>query len=69
MTIRSPVTRLQPRQSSSTRRRRLIFKACPRCKGDLLFDDDEREGVATFTCIQCGWEGALLEIAPDWDSR
>ena len=35
---------------------RMLFKACPRCHGDLALDEMEgREtGVITYECLQCG---------------
>ena len=56
MTASSRMTRLKPRQSSS-RLSAAMFKACPRCNGDLMLDGDDRDGGEFSTCIQCGWEG------------
>jgi hypothetical protein len=37
-----------------------LFKACPRCHGDLILDDEEASDVALndtgtgYVCLQCG---------------
>ena len=35
---------------------RMLFKACPRCHGDLLLDEYERHdtGEVAYECLQCG---------------
>ena len=35
---------------------RLLYKACPRCRGDLLLDEFERRdtGTIVYECLQCG---------------
>lgn len=35
---------------------RMLFKACPRCHGDLTLDEYERHdtGVVAYECLQCG---------------
>ena len=34
-----------------------IFRACPRCEGDLIVGDEEDESAVT--CLQCGYVGEL----------
>lgn len=35
---------------------KMLFKACPRCHGDLTLDEYERRetGALTYACLQCG---------------
>lgn len=35
---------------------RMLYKACPRCHGDLVLDDEERltSAVLQYECLQCG---------------
>jgi DNA-directed RNA polymerase subunit RPC12/RpoP len=35
---------------------RMLYKACPRCRGDLVLDEEERRGTGTlvYECLQCG---------------
>jgi len=35
---------------------RMLYKACPRCHGDLILDEfEQREtGELTYECLQCG---------------
>jgi Zn ribbon nucleic-acid-binding protein len=35
---------------------KMLFKACPRCRGDLTLDKYERRetGALTYECLQCG---------------
>jgi len=35
---------------------RMLFKACPRCHGDLTLDEYEHHdtGVVAYECLQCG---------------
>jgi len=35
-----------------------LFKACPRCRGDLIVGGEEDESAVT--CLQCGYVGELL---------
>jgi uncharacterized protein YbaR (Trm112 family) len=34
----------------------MLYKACPRCHGDLVLDNDERlaTGTPAYECLQCG---------------
>lgn len=45
---------------------KMKLKGCPRCGGDLMPDESDRDGV-TYACLQCGAEFAaagLLAPAP-----
>lgn len=35
---------------------RMLYKACPRCRGDLVLDQYERRetGHLAYECLQCG---------------
>ena len=36
---------------------RMLYKACPRCHGDLVLDEYERRmvgGALVYECLQCG---------------
>ena len=35
---------------------RMLYKACPRCRGDLVLDEFERRdtGTLVYECLQCG---------------
>jgi uncharacterized protein YbaR (Trm112 family) len=35
---------------------RMLYKACPRCRGDLVLDEEERRdtGMLVYECLQCG---------------
>jgi len=35
---------------------RMLYKACPRCRGDLILDVEERRetGTLVYECLQCG---------------
>jgi len=35
---------------------RMLYKACPRCHGDLVLDEFERRdtGTLVYECLQCG---------------
>jgi DNA-directed RNA polymerase subunit RPC12/RpoP len=35
---------------------RMLYKACPRCQGDLVLDEYDRlaTGALTYECLQCG---------------
>jgi DNA-directed RNA polymerase subunit RPC12/RpoP len=35
---------------------RLLYKACPRCRGDLLLDSESTQNANTvfYECLQCG---------------
>ncbi len=35
---------------------RMLYKACPRCHGDLVLDEYERlaAGTLSYECLQCG---------------
>jgi hypothetical protein len=35
---------------------KLLYKACPRCHGDLVLDEAERRetGACAYECLQCG---------------
>jgi hypothetical protein len=37
----------------------IVFKSCPRCRGDLLLDMEEE-----ITCLQCGYELRPAEKEP-----
>lgn len=34
-----------------------LFRACPRCRGDLIVGGEEDESAVT--CLQCGYVGEL----------
>jgi len=38
------------RKAPSNTGRKILLRACPRCRGDLFHDDYEDE----FACLQCG---------------
>ena len=40
--------------------RKLMLRACPRCRGDLMHDDYEDD----FVCLQCGRRANLSEGQP-----
>lgn len=35
---------------------RMLYKACPRCRGDLILDEGEQRetGAFVYECLQCG---------------
>jgi len=45
----------------------MVFKACPRCNGDLYIEDDV--GSRELVCLQCGsrqaYAVALNEVEPE----
>ncbi len=38
----------------------LLLKACPRCRGDLIVEQDRYGPV--IDCLQCGYEGELRTL-------
>lgn len=52
-----------PKQTSL---RTFLYKACPRCRGDLVLNADEesswREQRLEYVCLQCG-RRTVLELA------
>ena len=40
----------------------IAFKACPRCRGDLM--QDEFLGQAELACLQCGYRRELKPVEP-----
>jgi hypothetical protein len=54
--------RAQPlahQRAGVSRDRHFFLKSCPRCAGDLA--PDRQQGEGQYTCLQCGWSGALTE--------
>lgn len=44
-------------------RRSILRQACPRCRGDLLYDTEENE----YACLQCG--RPALVVTDVWTGR
>lgn len=46
----------------------MLYKACPRCRGDLVMEQEDGERYANggaevhYACLQCG-RGAVLRVA------
>jgi hypothetical protein len=45
----------------------IYFKACPRCKGDVQFENAIGDAPDTLTCIACGWNiyRRKRDVVPD----
>ncbi len=56
-------------EMSKTVLKTYLFKACPRCHGDLILDLDagqERDSQVVYVCLQCG---RPREVLSDSQSR
>ncbi len=44
----------------TVRPKKLRLKGCPRCKGDLLLEQEEYEKV--YKCLQCGYRDVKVGV-------
>jgi uncharacterized protein (DUF983 family) len=50
----------------NTKPNRILLHACPRCRGDLFPEIDDKD---TFACLQCGRRIGAAQLTPAADER